>query len=187
MTHRAFERVSTYEVLGRDSRVPAGTTVRLTERWSAGFYNRQLQSSRLYLTIVLSGWSSTPLNAHQIMPDHSAEASRGHGVEFIANKLIQVRPCELKGHGVGRLYINAMIAWARRYHLDELLRPIATTLPERKDSKLIAFYASFGILFPAGSTHHAKASTPVPVSSLSCAATPHLRLRAPPTLAWSSK
>lgn len=184
MANRAFTRVTRFDVQPRSTAVPAGTMITLTEQWTAGRFRGQLQSARLHLVITVDGWSGTPLPAHLVMPPHGAEATRRHGVEFISNKLIEVRPAKLKGHGVGRLYLNAMVAWAQRYHWSEMLVPIETSRPEPIGSKLIGFYDAFGISFAAGSTTHAKVSTPVPVRLLKYVAMPHLQLHTPPVLTW---
>lgn len=79
-----------------------------------------------------------------------------------------------------------MTAWAQRYHLEACLLPIATTVAEPINSRLIAFYTALGIPFAAGQKHYAKESTPTPVRLLKPVAVPNLRMLKCPILISSS-
>lgn len=188
MARRIVERVWHFDVSPKTATVPAGTNITLTETWPVDRWRGRLYSGDLDLRVVVNGWGR-PFQPVEIMPPHTAEVDLPDKVEFITNLLIEVRPKVLKGHSVGRLYMNAMIAWARRYHLEKTLGSISTWAKrdEKVNMKLIEFYSSFGIPFALHGDEYAKASTPVPIALLNYVAMPHLSLRGRPTLIWRTK
>lgn len=172
---RTVTRVSRYRISRPGSLLSPDAKVTITEQWDSGRFNGKRHSAKLTIHIDLENVQPPTRSWVAKMEDHLAEWTGGTRVVFIANKLIEVRPRDrMKGHNVGRLIMNAMVIWAKRYHPDGDLVPISTTVNEPIGSKLISFYGLFGMSFPINGKSHSKSPNPMKVHALTMAAAPYL-------------